>query len=173
MSNPKRVRIPVVLRRGDDLFDLLKVERRGFDTYCFPPDVPYHYSAHESGEAHIRKEHPRREPEREPGFLLMDGEIGPRTRVSDLGRADCVCVVGYQIDSPDSDLRPFTGNQEPCFVIDAGSLPPGTAFLEIGVWTVPSRNEASFHFNNPGLTPESLHKVSSVEPQIWMYARPW
>jgi len=40
----------------------------------------------------------------------------------------------------------------------------------IGLWYVPSRNKASFEFNNPDIPEYLLYKVTQCEPQIWAFA---
>lgn len=96
-----------------------------------------------------------------------------RAPLSDLGRASGICSAVFSIDSLSQDFHTFDWSGGECFVIDGGLLPKGTRGVEVGVWAVPARNEASFEFNNPNIPPNLLYKVACCEPQIWVYARPF
>ena len=48
------IEIFIVIKDGTNQYYLLKVQRRGFDVYCFPPHLGVHYSLPESGEAHFQ-----------------------------------------------------------------------------------------------------------------------
>jgi hypothetical protein len=114
-----------------------------------------------------------------PVALIM-GEAGTpsgkgiiRAPLSDLGRASGICSAVFSIDSLSQDFQTFNRSEEECFVIDAGLFPKGTKGVGVGVWAVPTRNKASFEFNNPNIPTNLLYKVAYCEPQIWVYARPF
>jgi len=114
-----------------------------------------------------------------PVALVM-GEAGApsgsgiiRAPLSDLGRASGICSAVFSIDSQNQDFQTFYRSGGECFVIDGGLFLKGTKGVEVGVWAVPARNEASFEFNNPNVPPTLLYKVAYCEPQIWVYARPF
>ena len=181
MCTPKAIDVRVLLKHGPHLYNLMKVERRGLDAYFFVPGLGLHYSVHKSGEAHFRKERTKRKAATEqPPVALVEGEAGIRvdentirTPIGGLGRADWICTLICPIDSPATDFREFNRSAEGCFVIDLDALPAEVSALEVGAWTVPERNEASFHFNNRDVPPDLLYKVESIEPQIWVYAQPF
>jgi hypothetical protein len=165
----------------DDIhkYYLLKIERNGFDVYCFPPHLGLHYSLHASGESHFKVEEKVANIGEEPAIALVGGEAGTpkgegiiRASLDDIGHASCICTALYPVNSPSNDFQTFQKSSGECFVIDIGSFPEGTRFVEIGVWAVPTRNQISFEFNVPNITADLLYKVVQCEPQIWIYARP-
>ncbi len=170
----------VVIKDGIHQYYLLKVERSGFDVYCFPPHLGVHYSLHESGEAHFRFEGKAKELREEPPAALVEGEAGTpigrgiiRAPLGEMGRACCICTAIFSIDSLSQDFRKFNRSAGECFVIDAQLFPKGTRGVKVGVWAVPDRNKVSFEFNNPNIPADLLYKVAHCEPQIWIYARPF
>jgi len=174
------IEIFVVIKDGTDQYYLLKVQRRGFDVYCFPPHLGVHYSLHESGEAHFRSEGKASKPGEEPPVALVMGEAGTPigegiicAPLSDLGRASGICTAIYLISSLSQDFLKFNRSAGECFVIDTELLPKNTKGIEVGVWAVPDRNKVSFEFNNPNIAADLLYKVVQCEPQIWIYARPF
>jgi hypothetical protein len=174
------IEIFIVINDGAHRYYLLKVVRRGFDVYCFPPHLGMHYSLHESGEAHFQSEGKASKPREELPVALVMGEAGTpsgkgiiREHLVDLGRASCIYNTVYQIDSLSNDFQKFNRSAEECFVIDAELFPKGTRGVEVGVWAVPARNKVSFEFNNPNIPAHLLYKVAQCEPQIWIYARPF
>jgi hypothetical protein len=169
-----------VIEDDNSLYYLLKVARHGFDIYCIPPHLGVHYSLHESGESHFRPEGRSVESENEPPVVLVMGEAGTpsgkgiiRAPLTDLGRASGICSAVFPIDSLSQDFHTFTRSEVECFVIDARLFPNGTGAVEVGVWAVPTKNRASFEFNNPGIPANMLYKATYCEPQIWVYARPF
>ena len=167
-----------MIKDGNNQYYLLKVVRHGFDVYCIPPHLGVHYSLHESGESHFRHEGKSvKFGDGSPVALVM-GEAGTpsgrgiiRAPLSNLGRASGICSAVFPIDSLSQDFQMFNRSEVECFVIDAGLFPKGTREVEVGVWSVPARNKASFEFNTPNVPADLLHKVTYCEPQIWIYAR--
>ncbi len=174
------IEVFVVIKDGTHRYYLLKVQRRGFDVYCFPPHLGVHYSLHESGEAHFRSEGKASKPREELPVIMFDGEAGTpsgkgiiREHLVDLGRASCIYTTVYPIDSLSNDFQKFDRSAGECFVIDKDLFSKDTSLVEIGVWAVPARNKVSFEFNNPDISAGLLYKVVQCEPQIWIYARPF
>jgi len=170
----------VVIKDGTHQYYLLKIQRRGFDVYCFPPHLGVHYTLHESGESHFRFEEKAGETGKEPPVVLQQGEAGELidggiicASLKDLGRAVGICTARYPIDSLGSDFQKFNRKPKECFMIDK-NLPmiKGVRGIEVGVCAVPARNEVSFKFNNLNIHADLLYKVASCEPQIWIYAQP-
>lgn len=169
-----------MIKDGNDEYYLLKVVRHGFDVYCIPPHLGVHYSLHGSGKSHFRHEGKSMKSGDGSPVALVMGEAGTpsgkgiiRAPLSDLGRASGICSAVFSIDSLSQDFHTFDWSGGECFVIDGGLLPKGTRGVEVGVWAVPARNEASFEFNNPNVPPNLLYKVACCEPQIWVYAQPF
>jgi hypothetical protein len=174
------IEIFIVMKDGPHRYYLLKVQRRGFDVYCFPPHLGVHYSLHESGEAHFRSERKVSKPREELPVIMFDGEAGTpsgkgiiREHLMDLGRASCIYTTVYSIDSLRKDFQKFNRRVGECFVIDKDLFSKDTKLIQIGVWAVPARNRVSFEFNNPNIPAGMLYKVAHCEPQIWIYARPF
>ena len=167
------------MKDGSHRYYLLKVERRGFDVYCFPPHLGVHPTLHESGESHFRFEGRAAEPGKEPPVVLQSGEAGRPINegfvcasLHGLGRASGICTAHYLIDSLSNDFQEFNRSAGECFVVDKNSFSSCVRGIEVGVWAVPDRNKVSFKFNNPGIPADLLYKVAQCEPQIWIYARP-
>ncbi len=174
------IEVFIVIKDGAHQYYLLKVVRRGFDVYCFPPHLGVHYSLHESGEAHFRSEGKASKPRKELPVAMVMGEAGTptgrgiiREHLVDLGRASCIYTTIYPIDSLSKDFQKFDRSPGECFVIDKGLFSEDTSLIVVGVWAVPARNTVSFEFNNPNIPANLLYKVAQCEPQIWIYARPF
>jgi len=174
------IEVFVVIKDGTHRYYLLKVQRRGFDVYCFPPHLGVHYSLHESGESHFRFEGKAAKPGEEPPVVLVMGEAGTpigkgiiRARLDNLGQASGICTAIFSIDSLSHDFRKFNRSARECFVIDTEPFSKDTKGVEVGVWAVPDRNKISFEFNNPNIPADLLYKLAQCEPQIWIYARPF
>jgi hypothetical protein len=169
----------IVINDGYQTYYLLKVERKGFDVYCFPPYLGMHYSVHETGQAHFTPEGKAGDPVKAPPVILLGGEAGIpfgrgsiREPLSDLGRAVGICTVMLPIDSLSTDFQIFNRSPKECFIIDKGLFPKECDSIEVGVWAVPERNKRSFEFNNPNISEKLLYRITSMEPQIWIYANP-
>lgn len=170
----------IVIKDGTDHYYLLKVERRGFDVYCFLPHL-VHYTKHESGETHFRADRKAGKPEEQQPVVLQDGEAGRPINggfmsksLRELGNAYRICSVSCPIDSLSHDFPKFNRSAGECFVIDTDSFPKGTSFVNVEVWAVPASNKASFEFNNPDVPADALYKkVAQDDLQIWMYAQPF
>ena len=169
-----------MIKHGTHRYYILKVQRRGFDVYCFPPHLGIHYSLHESGEAHFQSEGKTSKPTEELPVIIFDGEAGTlsgkgiiREHLVDLGRASCIYTTVYAINSLSKDFRKFNRSAGECFVIDKGLFSKDIDLIEIGVWAVPARNKVSFEFNISSIHANLLYKVAQCEPQIWIYARPF
>jgi len=180
MASPQTIEVFVVIKDGTQTYYLLKVQRRGFDVYCFPPHLGMHYTVHESGEAHFKSEGKGSSPRDELPLIMFDGEAGTpsnkgitRESLVDLGRASCIYTTVYRINSLSDDFRRFNRSAKVCFVIDRELFPKDASFIEIGVWAVPTRNKISFESNIPNIQENLLYKVAQCEPQIWIYARPF
>ena len=176
------IEVFVVIKDGTHRYYLLKVQRRGFDVYCFPPHLGVHYSLHESGESHFRFEGKAAKHGEEPPVALVMGEAGifigeviKCARLDNLGHASGICTATYSIDALSNDFQEFYRSAEKCFVIDIDKEPfsKDTKGVEVGVWAVPDRNRISFESNNPNIPEDLLYKLAQCEPQIWIYARPF
>jgi len=174
------IEVFIVVKGGADWYYLLKVVRRGFDVYCFLPDLGVHHSLHESGEAHFRSEGKVAKPRREPPVALIMGEAGTPIKngirsasLCGLGHASGICTAILSIDSLSKDFRRFDRSAGECFVIDRELFPKDAGGVEVGVWAVPDRNKVSIEFNNPNISANLLYKLTQCEPQIWIYARPF
>jgi len=171
----------IVIKDGIHRYYLLKVERRGFNVYCFLPHLGMHYSLHESGEAYFRPEGKAGKPGEEPPVVLLNGEAGRpiykgfmRKSLHELGSACGICTAVYPIGSLSHDFPKFNRSAGECFVIDTDSFPRGTNSVKVEVWAVPASNRASFEFNRPNIPANLLYKkVAQDDLQIWMYAEPF
>jgi len=174
------IEIFVVIVDSAYRYYLLKVQRHGFDVYCFPPHLGMHISLHESGESHFRFEEAAGETGEEPPVVLTLGEAGKPVDggivcapLKNLGRAAGICTAHYPIDSLNNDFQKFNRKLKECFIIDKNSPSiKDVRGIEVGVWAVPDRNKVSFAFNNPNVPEDLLYKVTQCEPQIWIYAQP-
>ena len=169
----------IIIREDNRQYYLLKVVRREFDVYCIPPHLGMHYTLHESGKAHFQPEERTKKPRRELPVVLLMGEAGKPIStgiicapLADLGCASGICTAIFLIDSLSQDFQEFNRNPSECFVIDKDMFPKNTSGIVVGVWAVPNRNQVGFEFNNPGIDANLLYKVTSCEPQIWIYAQP-
>jgi hypothetical protein len=177
VNSQSNIEIYVVIKDGIHRYYLLKVERSGFDVYCFPPHLGVHYSMHKSGEVHFKFED-KTNPGKEPPVVLV-GEAGKTTDqgilctpLIEIGSASCICTGLYPINLLSDDFIKFERGVERCFVIDKALFTKDTSLIKIGVWAVPDRNKYSFEFNNPNIPEDLLYKVVQCEPQIWIYAQP-
>ncbi len=178
-TDTQNTEIFVVMKDGDNMYYFLKIERRNFDVYCFPPHLGAHFSLHTSGKSHIRTEGTAGKSGKEPPVVLQSGEAGKCiddgiicASLKDIGRAVGVCTVHYPIDSLGNDFQKFNQTLKECFVIDKDLYFGNVKGIEIGVWAVPERNKDSFEFNNQTISNSLLYKVEQCEPQIWIYAQP-
>ena len=175
------IEIFVVIKDGTNQYYLLKIQKRGSDVYFFPPRLGVHYSLHESGEAHFQPEMQTSKPRETLPVIMFNGEAGTpsgkgieREQLADLGRASCMYATVYSIDSLSKNFQKFNRSSvEECFVINKDLFSKDIKSIEIGVWAVPARNKVSFEFNNPDIPEDLLYRVTSCEPQIWTYARPF
>ena len=108
------IEVFVVIKDGVHLYYLLKVQRRDFDVYCFPPHLGAHFSLHKSGESHIKIEEKAMETGKEPPVVLQSGEAGKPVDggimgafLKNLGRAAGICTAHYPIDSLGNDFQKF------------------------------------------------------------------
>ena len=177
MTAPNKLILYVVIEEHNVQYYLLKVEIRGYDVYCFVPDLGTHLSLHESGQSHFTHDSATAEG---PPLVLMQGEAGtPSGRgnmtssLRDTGRAVSICSAIFMVDSLAADFREFKRTAQKRFVIDRDRMLGGSDVVEIGIWAVPARNKASFDFNNPEVAGHQIYKVDHVEPQLWIYARPF
>ena len=169
--------IYIVIDDGNNRYYLLKVVRRGLDVYCFPPELGIHVSVHASGEIHFTNEDGPGKKEGLPIALMMGqagrmmgrGIFGVPLIVD--GPAVGICTAIYPVTDLSEDFTVFDRNRPNIFVIDASAFPPDTAFVTVGVWGVPDRNQTMFTWNYPDIPDESIYK-SSGEPPIWVYAQP-
>ena len=166
----------VVIEENNIQFYLLKIQRRGYDVYCFPPDLGAHVSLHESGQSNITYDSSNSEP---APMTLMQDEAGiskgrgiEAESIKDIGRSTCICVALIDVGSLATEYREFNRTTRNSFVIDKETALGDSAWLEIGVWAVPARNEISFTFNNPQVLDHQIYKLQDVEPQLWIYAKP-
>lgn len=176
---PRLIEVFIVIDDRSCQYYLLKVIRRGFDVYCIPPHLGVHYSLHASGESHFRQEGRSAKSRDGAPVALVMGEAGTpfgkgivRASLSDLGRASGICSGVFLINSLSQDFQTFSRSEAERFVIDAGLFQKNIREVEVGIWAVPTRNEASFEFLNPDVPAALLYKVACCEPQIWIYARP-
>jgi hypothetical protein len=179
-ESPQIIEVFVLIKEGANNYYLLKVQKRGFDVYCFLPDLGLHHSKHRSGISHFRYEGQAEKTDKEPPAALVMGEAGTPiingikgTSLLGLGHASRIYSTVYLIDSLEQDFRKFNKITGECFVIDRGLFSKDAEAVEVGVWAVPERNKISFEFNNPNIPEHLLYKHVQCEPQIWIYARPF
>jgi hypothetical protein len=168
-----------VIKDGTHDYYLLKVERRGFNVFCYFPHLGRHITRHDSGESHIRFEKQKKKFDKVPPIMLQMGEAGLITdkgivcaTLRDLGRASAICTAHFPIDSLINDYQEFNRQGVEFFLIEKDLFPMDVRGIEVGVWAVPDRNKDSFEYNNPNIPKDFLYKVIRCEPQIWLYARP-
>jgi len=169
-----------VIKDDHNQYYLLKVVRHGFDVYCIPPHLGVHYSLHESGKSHFRHEGTSAKSRDGIPVALVMGEAGTPSSegvicapLRHLGRASGICSAVFSIDSLSQDFQTFNRSGVECFVVNKDLFSKDIKFIEIGIWAVPARNKISFEFNNPDILENLLYRVTSCEPQIWVYVRPF
>ena len=174
-----KIEFRVLIKDGDSYYYILKLERRGSETFCFLPDAGFHFTEHQSGEAHIQAEKKGERPAKGIPIVITTGEAGQpcgsgfrHETPKGLGAARSITEFLVPLDSLDSEYQKYHRNVEDYFIIDKALLPDNTSAVHIGLWYVPSRNEASFWFNNKDIAGRPLHKVTKCEPQIWAFAEP-
>ena len=137
----------VLIKEDTELYRLLIVERRGFDVYCFIPELGMHYSFHKSGEVHFRHEKKVLRPDKQPPVMLISSvgtpiyaeawkgsPIGYRcSSIRDLGVSESIFIAFFSINSLSQDYQKYNRKTEGCFLIDKNSLPPNTHLVQIGV----------------------------------------
>lgn len=178
-SVSNKIEFRVLIKDEDSYYYIVKVEHHGSETLCFLPDAGFHFTEHQSGEAHIQAEKYAKRPAKGIPIAITTGEAGPpcgsgfRHEIpEDLGAARSITGSLVLLDSLDSEYQKYHRNVEGCFIIDKALLPDNTSLVYIGLWYVPSRNEASFWFNNKDIPEYLLHRVTECEPQIWAFAKP-
>ena len=174
-----RIEFRVLIRDGDSYYYILKVERHGSETFCFLPDAGFHFTEHQSGEAHIQTEKNEESHAKGIPIGITTGSAGQpcgsgfrHETPQDLGVARSVAGFFVPLDFLDSEFKKYHRDVVRCFIIDRALLPENTSLVHIGLWHVPSRNEASFGFNNKDIPECLLHRVTQCEPQIWAFAKP-
>lgn len=172
-----KIEFRVLIKDGDSYYYILKVEHHDSETFCFFPDAALHFTEHQSGEAHIQAE---KRPAKGIPIGITTGEAGSpcgsgfRHEIpEDLGAARSITDLFVPLDSLESEYQKYHRNVEGCFIIDKALLPDNTSLVHIGIWYVPSRNKASFEFNNRDIPECLLHRVTQCEPQIWAFAKPF
>jgi len=175
-----KIEFRVLIKDGDSYYYILKVEHHGSETFCFLPDAGFHFTEHQSGEAHIQTEKNEQRPVKGIPIGITTGSAGPpcgsgfrHETPEDLGAASSITDFFIPLDSLDSDYQKYRRNVVGCFIIDRALLPDNTSLVHIGLWYVPSINEASFEFNNKDIPECLLYKVPQCEPQIWAFAKPF
>lgn len=171
-----KIEFRILIKDGDSYYYILKVQHHNSETFCFFPDAAFHFTEHRSGEAHIQTED---RTAKEISIGITTGEAGEpcgsgfRHQIpEDLGAARSITDLLVPLDSLESEYQKYGQNVGGCFIIDKARLPDNTSLVHIGLWYVPSRNEASFWFNNKDIADCLLHKVTQCEPQIWAFAKP-
>ena len=172
-----RIEFRVLIKDGDSYYYILKVERHEAEIFCFYPDAGFHFTEHQSGEAHIQ---PEETPAKGIPIAVTTGSAGTpygsgfRHDIPEyLGAARSITDLFVLLDSLDSEYRKYHRNIEGCFIIDRALLPDNTNLVHVGLWHVPPNNEASFWFNNKDIPEYLLHRVTQCEPQIWAFAKPF
>ena len=169
------VEFRVLIKDGESYYYILRVERRKSETFCFSPHAGFHFTEHQSGEAHIKGEKSEGRASEGTPIAMDTGEAGPPCGDGfghDLGSSRSITNVYVLLDCLDSEYPKYHRNVEGCFIIDKALLPDSTSLVRVGVWDVRSNNEVSFWFNNKGIAGCPLHKVTQCEPQIWVFAEP-
>lgn len=154
----------------------MKVEHRDSETLGFFPHAGFHFTEHKSGEAHIQTEKNEERPAKGIPIAITTGSAGPPQGIGfrhktpeDLGAAYSITEFFVPIDSLESEFQKYNRSIEGCFIIDKALFPEDTHFVHIGLWYVPSRNTASFDFNNKDIPKGLLYKITLCEPQTWIF----
>jgi len=175
-----KIEFRVLIKDGVNYYYILKVEHHDSETFCFLPDAGFHFTEHESGEAHIQTEKNEERPVKGIPIVITTGSAGQpygsgfrHKTPEDLGVAYSITDLFVPLDSLDSEFQKYNRGVEGCFIIDKSLFPEDTGLVHIGLWYVPSRNKASFEFNNKDIPEYSLYKVIQCEPQIWIFAKPF
>jgi hypothetical protein len=175
-----KIEFRILIKDGGNYYYILKLEHHDSETLCFYPDAGFHFTEHESGEAHIRVDKNKKRAAEGIPIAVTTGEAGEpfgsgfrHKTPKDLGVGYSITDLLVPLDSLHSDFRKYDRSIEECFVIDKDQLPKDTSLVRIGIWYVPSRNKVSFEFNNPGIPEYLLYKVVQCEPQIWAFAVPF
>ena len=178
-SSSDKIEFRILVKDGDSYYYILNVKHRNSETLCCPPDAGFHFTEHQSGEAHIQAEKNAKRPAKGIPIAITTGEAGPpcgsgfrHETPEGLGRSSLITSLFVLLDSLDSEYPKYHRNVEGCFIIDRARLPDNTSLVHIGLWYVPTRNEASFWFNNKDIPECLLYKVTQCEPQIWAFAKP-
>ena len=172
-----KIEFRVLIKDRVNYYYILKVEHINSETFCFIPEAGFHFTEHKSGEAHIQPEKNKGKPPKGIPIAISTGSAGPscsrgfkHENPQDLGVASSITDLIVPLDSLDSEFQKYNRSTEGCFIIDKAILPKDTSFIHIGLWYVPSRNKASFEFNNKSIPENLLYKVTQCEPQIWIFA---
>ena len=175
-----KIEFRVLIKDGDSYYYILKVEHHDLETLCFFPDAGFHFTEHQSGEAHIQTEKNEKRPAKGIPIVITTGSAGEpcgkgfrHETPEDLGVASLITNFLVPLDSLDSEYQKYHRNVVGCFIIDRALLPENTSLVHIGLWYVPARNEESFWFNNKDIPECLLHRVTQCEPQIWVFAKPF
>ena len=175
-----KIEFRILIRDGSDYYYILKVEHHGSETLCFYPDAGFHFTEHNSGEAHIRAEENNKRAIEGIPIAITTGAAGEpfgkgfrHETPKDLGAGYSITDLLVPLDSLHSEFRKYNRSVEKCFVINKDLFPKDTSLVHIGLWYVPSRNTASFEFNTPDIPECLLYKVTQGEPQIWAFAEPF
>ena len=178
-SVSEEVEFRILIKDGETRYYILKLERHKSETFCFFPRAGFHFTEHQSGETHIEAEKNEGRPPEGIPIAITTGAAGSpcgsgfrHETPNRLGSSGLITDLFVLIDSLDSEYQKYHGNVTGCFIIDKALLPDDTSLVHIGLWYVPSGNEASFWFNNKGIPEGLLYKVSQCEPQIWASAEP-
>ncbi len=176
--------INVVLKDGADYYYVCKVIRKDFNVYCIPPYLGIDLSLHKTYIPPSRMRPVFNDFQKNSSVVIAAGEEGialnyriVRVPLRNIKEACCICAVVIPIDEPINDFEKYTRSLTGCYIVDKNHyrIPPVSSLtmIEIGVWAVPSGNQASFKQKRPGVIENSLYKIKGFEPQIWMYACPF
>lgn len=174
-----RIEFRILIKDGDSYYYVLRIEHHHLETFCSLPDAGFHFTEHRSGEAHIQTEGNKERPAKGIPIGITTGSAGQRCgsgfrheAPEDLGAARSITDLFVPLDSLGSEFQKYNRNVVGCFIIDRALFPDNTSLIHIGLWYVPSRNKASFEFNNKDIRERLLHRVTQCEPQIWAFAKP-
>lgn len=175
-----KIEFCVLIKDGVNYYYILKVAHHDSETFCFFPDAGLHFTEHKSGEAHIQAEKNEERSAKGIPIGITTGSAGQpfgsgfrHETPEDLGVARSITDLFVPLDSLDSEFQKYPRSVEGCFIVDKALLPEDTSLVHIGLWYVPSRNKASFEFNNKDIPEYLLHIVTQFEPQIWIFVKPF